>query len=111
MENKERGPHNLATEAGRIAYVKAMLRPNKLQNSPEVQEPKFRRFVVVHQHNYGTTLYQLKSFKDLETYIDEENGADDKDQILSIIDICGIDFEVERGETLQIIETGEEYII
>lgn len=85
-----------------------LLNLTKIEGKEQVQQ--LSNFVAIHQHEFGTSVFHLESDKELETYVDNENDADN-DHVMQVIDVCGIDFEPEKGETLQIIEVPKTYTI
>ena len=63
----------------------------------------YKKKLLVHRHEYGTsTAFCLtKDFKDKDLLLSEE-------QAIKLAKICGLDFEPEKGEDLEILDVPSE---
>ncbi len=64
-----------------------------------------KKFIVIHNHEYGTSIYGVVSDKELTGYLNEENLPEEPHQC--IFNKLKIDFEPEGAESIDIVEFGE----
>jgi hypothetical protein len=68
---------------------------------------------MIHEHSFGRNVYFLKSDLDLETHISKNSSENMKnDHIMKVLDATGAEIELNKGETLDIVQIPDKpYII